>query len=279
VVGARHDCEFEVPSIYINSVDDPRLSIYRDLTTSKMAARQGLFIAEGMWLVRRLLGSSYSTHSVLLDERRVAELGVSVPDSVPVYVTPNGLVEQIIGFNFHRGVLAAGVRRSPPNLEDLPGLEDSPWMIVVCDEVQDPENLGTILRSCTAFGATAVLLGNKCPDPFSRRVLRVSMGAALEIPILASKDPFPLLQYLRTRHQAQLIATVLDRDAEPLRAASVPARSALVLGSEGFGLGPRWRDFCDRCVTIPMDSRVDSLNVAVACGIFLHHFAPRGKSC
>jgi tRNA G18 (ribose-2'-O)-methylase SpoU len=270
--------EFVVPFIYINSLDDPRLAAYRDLTTSKMAARQGLFIAEGRLLVRRLLESDYSTHSILLDERRVAELGVSVPESVPVYVTPNGMVERIIGFNFHRGVIGAGVRRAAPSLGDLLQLEDSRWMVVVCDEVQDPTNLGTILRTCTAFGATAVILGSKCPDPFSRRVLRVSMGAALELPILPSEDPFPLLHDLRRRYQAELIATVLDREAEPLREAQVPPRLALVLGSEGFGLHPRWREFSDRCVTIPMDPRVDSLNVAVACGIFLHHFAPLRNS-
>ena len=256
----------------IDSIDDPRLAVYRDLTTSKMAQREGLFIAEGMWLVRRLLGSTFRTHSVLVDERRVAELGVPVPDDVPLYVTPNGLVEKIIGFNFHRGVIGAGYRDRPRQLESVDGLEAPRWTMIACDETQDPENLGTILRTCAAFGATAILLGRKCPDPFSRRVMRVSMGAALQLPIVPSSDLFRDLDSLRSQFQAQIMATILDRDAEPLRDARRPSRLVLVLGSEGHGLAPSWRTFCDRLVTIPMDPRVDSLNVAVACGIFLHHF-------
>src|SRR5690606_23525274 len=130
----------------------PRLSVYRDLTTSKQAQREGLFIAEGMWLVRRLLASSFRTHSVLVDERRLDELHTPVPEEVPLYVTPNGLVEKIIGFNFHRGVIGAGYRNRPAQLANLQGLETPRWTMVACDETQDPENLGTILRTCAAFG-------------------------------------------------------------------------------------------------------------------------------
>jgi tRNA G18 (ribose-2'-O)-methylase SpoU len=258
--------------IYIDSIDDPRLKVYRDLTTSKMECREGVFIAEGMWLVRRLLASSFTTHSVLVDQRRVAELGVPIPDDVPFYVTPNGLVEKVIGFNFHRGVIGAGYRRPPTRLEELTGLEARRWTVVACDETQDPENVGTILRTCAAFGATAVLLGPKCPDPFSRRVMRVSMGAALQLPIIPSPNLFRDLEYLHAHYGAERVATVLDRQAEPLIAVRRANRLVLVLGSEGYGLAPSWRTFSDRLVTIPMAPGVDSLNVSVACGIFLHHF-------
>jgi tRNA G18 (ribose-2'-O)-methylase SpoU len=264
--------------IYIDSIDDPRLHVYRDLTTSKMASRQGVFIAEGMWLVRRLLASSFATHSVLLDERRVEELGVPVPEDVPLYVVPNGLVEKVIGFNFHRGVIGAGYRRPAPRLGELDALESPQWTLVACDETQDPENVGTILRTCAAFGAAAVLLGPKCPDPFSRRVMRVSMGAALQLPILPSSDLFLDLEFLRGRYQAEIAATLLAPQAEPLGQATRPERLALVFGSEGHGLAPAWREFSDRMVTIPMAAGVDSLNVSVACGIFLHYFTRMART-
>lgn len=262
-------------AVSVTDLDDPRIACYRNLRTSGTQRRHGLFIAEGMWVTRRLLASRYQTHSVLIEQRRLPELGVPVPDNVPVYVVPDGLVEQIIGFAFHRGVLAAGYRQKPPDLDQLAGLEQHRWMIVACDEVQDPENLGSILRSCAALGIAAVLLGPGSADYLSRRVIRVSMATALQIPVIESRDLKADLAKLRDLYGAQIAATVLDDRATPLDEFTRPDRLVLVFGSEGHGLSPDWKTFSDHLLTIPMDTRADSLNVAVACGIFLYWLARR----
>jgi tRNA G18 (ribose-2'-O)-methylase SpoU len=119
---------------------------------------------------------------------------------------------------------------------------------------------------------TAVVLGPGCCDPFSRRVLRVSMGAALRVPIVETRDLAGDLARLRTEWGFELAATVLDSAAEPLHTAARTNRLAVLFGNEHAGLSPEWIALCDRRVTIPMAGDADSLNVAVAAGIVLHHF-------
>jgi tRNA G18 (ribose-2'-O)-methylase SpoU len=148
----------------------------------------------------------------------------------------------------------------------------SPIAAVVCIDIQDPTNLGTILRTAEAFGVAAVVLGGDGADPFSRRVLRVSMGAALQLPIAHSTDLASDLAVLRQREKMSLIAAVADSTGEPFDGVDPPDRFAILLGNESSGLSPQWLDLCDRRVTIPMTPRADSLNVAVATGILLYHF-------
>lgn len=258
----------------VTSIDDERLAPYRDLRHRNTTRAAPWFIAEGNKLVDRILTSRFPTHSIFADETYVDELLPRVPDSVPVYVAPRKLLEATIGFHFHRGCLACGLR--------LPAITLSDWSpsgerctIVVCPDVQDPTNLGTVLRNCAAFGVDLVLLGDQCADPFSRRVLRVSMGAVLDLAIVTSCDLAADLARLQHEFGVRTIATVLDPAAEVLDTAARPARMALLLGSEGHGLAATWIDAADQRVTIPMALGTDSLNVAVASGIFLYHFTRR----
>jgi tRNA G18 (ribose-2'-O)-methylase SpoU len=263
--------------IRIGSIDDFRLAPYRNLRTNKMERKAGLFIAEGMWLIRRLLESSFEVESLLVDERRLEEIGIPIPPDVTVYVAPDGMTERVVGFNFHRGVIACGRRKPNLLIEDVPDLHAGPWILLAGAEVQDPENVGSILRNAAAFGAQGVILGPSCCDPFSRRVLRVSMGASFQVPIVECDDLFQTLNVLRTRYQATISATVLDPAAESLESQNRPERLVLVFGSEGHGLADEWTSFCDKRITIPMNAMADSLNVSVASAIFLHYFTRIAK--
>jgi len=145
-------------------------------------------------------------------------------------------------------------------------------MAVVCVDIQDPTNLGGILRNSAAFGADLVLLSRRCADPFSRRVLRVSMGAVLRLSVAESANLEGDLRRLRDEFGVQLVATVLQEGAESLEKASRPPRLALLFGNEGHGLPPEMTAICQRRVTVPMCSGANSLNAAVAAGVFLYHF-------
>lgn len=258
----------------VTSIDDERLVPYRDLRRTNGTRDAPWFIAEGNKLVDRLLISRFPTHSIFADESYLDELLPHVPGNVPVYVAPRKLLEATIGFHFHRGCLACGMRLPAMQLHDWsPHGERS--TIVVCPDVQDPTNLGVVLRNCAAFGIDLVLLGDKCADPFSRRVLRVSMGAVLELAILTPRDLAADLANLQREYDVRTIATVLDPAADVLDTAARPARMALLLGSEGHGLEATWTDTADQRVTIPMELGTDSLNVAVASGIFLYHYTRR----
>lgn len=258
-----------MPCVAITSIDDPRIGAYRHLKDTNSTRREGLFICEGAKLTRRLIDSEFEVASLLVGERWADEFP-DLASSTPVYVVPDDWVEQIIGFNFHRGVLGCGRRRPSLSVERLCERLGTQATLIVCPDVQDPENLGAILRIASAFGAHGVVLGSKTADPFSRRVLRVSMGASLRIPLVSSLNIANDLTWLREARQFELWATVLDPDATPLGEHARPDRLALLFGSEGHGLDRELVGVCDRRMTIPMAPGVDSLNVAVAAGIFLY---------
>jgi tRNA G18 (ribose-2'-O)-methylase SpoU len=261
-----------MPRIPISDLSDPRLVLYRQLKASNETRGSDRFVVEGEKLVYRLLASRFPTDSVLVTDRYEGHHAAQVPENVPMFVIPHEQIEALVGYNFHRGVLATGRRVAWPDLAALVPDSGRRFTVVVCPTLDKPDNLGTILRIGEAFGVDAVLIGDRCPDPLHRRVIRVSMGAAFKIPVYEPLDLIATLNQLRADHAVEIIATDAQGVAEPLDRVAVPDRLALVLGSEAFGLEPEWLNLADRRVTIPMRPGADSLNVAVAAGIFLYHF-------
>ncbi len=261
-----------MPQVPVQSIDDPRLACYRDLSERNLTRQSGLFVAEGEKVVERLVASDFEVASILAEPAFAEKYEPRVPGETPIYVASRELLRATVGFNFHRGVVACGRRK--PAVEIglvLAGLSQKTATVVVCPDVQDPTNLGSIIRSTAAFGCDAILLGRKCADAFSRRVLRVSMGAALQLPIVESAD---LATDLVSLHGAgfMTIAAVIDSRAEPLAKAERGERIAILLGSEGHGLEAEWLELAQRRVTIAMQPGIDSLNVSVAAAVLLYQF-------
>jgi tRNA G18 (ribose-2'-O)-methylase SpoU len=227
---------------------------------------------EGLTVTERLLGSGLRIASVLTNPACADRLRPQLAADVPLYVVPERTIETLVGFNFHRGVLACGFRPEARALENVLATLPPRLVITVCVGIQDPENLGAIIRTSAALGVQAVLLGPHCSDPFTRRVARTSMGGNFTVPIVAAKTwPDELLR-LREQHGCRLVASVVDAEAQDLTTAARPARVALLIGSEGSGLPRECLELCDDRVTIPMPSAVDSLNASVAAGIFLYRY-------
>ena len=261
-----------MPCIHLTSVDDPRLQRYCNLKLARTTSWQPQFVVEGEKLVVRLLECGLAVQSFLLMEKTVERMLPLLPPDVPAYVLPNELMAQLVGFDFHRGVMACVPRPAERELGMWLLHPSKPTTGLVCAEVKDPQNLGSILRIASGFGASWVLLGPNCCDPWNRRVLRVSMGESFRLPIMISQNLQNDLRRLRDEFSIELAATVLDPTAEPLVAAGRSHHFALVLGSEGYGLSADIVQLCSRRLTIPMQLGTDSLNVAVAAGIFLYHF-------
>jgi tRNA G18 (ribose-2'-O)-methylase SpoU len=259
-----------MPIIPVHSIDDPRLAPYRELNQRNLTRQSGLFIAEGDKVTERLIASRFPVDSLLAEADWAERLESRLPPETPIYVAERRLLEATIGFNFHRGVLGCGRRLAGPAIEQLVKMKQGSATVVICPDVHDPTNLGSIIRTTAAFGCQALVLGGQCADPFSRRVLRVSMGAALHLPIVESRDLAADLAVLR-KAKYTLAATVIDSNAEPLATFQRPEKLVLLLGSEGHGLGDEWLALCDRRLTIPMHLGIDSLNVAVAAAVFLYH--------
>ena len=262
-------------AITIFSLDDARVASYRDLRERDLRA-EGVFIAEGALLAERLLGSRFPIASVFTTEGSAARLAPALGSRAPLYVAEAELMRCIVGFDFHRGVLALGERVPFPEATALVAKKCNSATrsnFVVCPGMETAENLGLVLRSAAAFGIDGVLLPERGADPLSRRCLRQSMGSALSLNIARSADLLQDLQKLRHETGLQLVAAVAGdaKGAVSLSDFSWPSRAALVVGNEYHGLDVDWLSACDHKVTIRIAPNCDSLNVAVATGILVHH--------
>ncbi len=263
-----------MPTIRIQSASDPRISDYAKLAIRSRRSGSPSFVVEGQTLVHRLLKSRLVVKSLLVEQRHIEKFGRDLPPDIPLFAASAEDICQIVGYEFHRGVLACGVRPAKPSIDGLIDSLPASSVVVICAGVCDPENVGGILRSARAFGVDAIVLGDGSADPFSRRVVRVSMGAVLEQDICESGDLNGDLVRLGEAG-VELYATVLDEDAESLGDVKRwRKRVGLMFGSEANGLDHHWIKKASRRVTIPLSDAVDSLNVAVAAGVFLHHFSP-----
>jgi tRNA G18 (ribose-2'-O)-methylase SpoU len=261
-----------MPRTQIDSLDDPRVAPYRALKDRELRAVDGRFIAEGRNVVLRLIASRYKAESVLVSERYADAVAASVPTDVALYVAADELINVTIGYRFHQGVLAVGRSTMIGSVDALlAGLpQGQPATLVVAHELNNVENLGAILRIAAGFGAAGMILGPRTADPFYRQSIRVSMGTVFSVPLAQSEDLVNDLHLLR-QHGFDTLATVTDEDAEPLSGVARSRRTAIVLGSEAHGLDRATIDACARKVTIPMKLGTDSLNVSIACAVFLYH--------
>lgn len=269
---SRHlNNSISMPLIPVESLDDPRLTPYRHLKRMNPTRWSNVFIAEGVRLVERLLESDFEVVSILAAETHLRRLPDDVIDSVPVFAAPLKMLEQVVGFQFHSGMLACGRRPAGVALEEWMPPVNQPALLVGCPETTDPDNLGTIMRISAAFGAAGLLVGSASADPFSRRTLRISMGNAFFLPIHQTFDFTTDLVRARDEFGFTVIASLLGPETIPLSQCKRPSRLLLLLGNEDHGLSPELAALADRRVTIPMADKVDSLNVGIAAGIFLHH--------
>jgi tRNA G18 (ribose-2'-O)-methylase SpoU len=261
-----------IATIVLDDINDPRLEIYREIKATNRTRNSGLFVLEGEKLLERLLaGTQFPANSVLASPQRAQRIEARLPTDLPLYVLSETAISDLVGYHFHLGVLSAGRRTPWESLGSrLAGLDR--FTLVVCPAVNDPENLGAIVRISDTFGVQGVIAGSDCPDPLSRRVLRVSTGAVLAIPVWVEKELAAILGQLKQRFGVRCVASVTSDRAEALERFSRPARMALLLGNEAHGLSSDWVNLCDDRVTIPMRPGADSLNVAVAAGILLHRF-------
>lgn len=230
-----------------------------------------LFVAEGATVVERVLRSSMEVQSVLVSDRKFATCEPFLRPDVPVLRLRSDLADELVGFNFHCGVMASAVRPAASLISEwIP--ETGPSLVIAGDCISDPENVGALIRIGSAFGAAGIILGRGSADPFSRRVLRVSMGNVLFLPIHESHDLALSLAQLRDVHGFDVCGTVLDHDATELETFRFSGRTVLTFGNEFEGITPDVRRVLSNRLTIKMSNGTDSLNVAVSAGIFCHQY-------
>lgn len=257
----------------IQDPDDPRLEPYRCLK-GKVLEKDGLFMAEGDKILRSMMESGCRIASCLTASDTVKRyrsiLTAMERRKIPTYVADNKLIENIIGFRFHRGIMAVGY--CPKKLSVSGELKTSKRRIVLValNAVNDPENVGLIVRNSAAFGAGALIVDSATYDPYYRRSVRVSMGTVFQLPIYYEDDLASSLVWLKKNRKMRIIAAAPGKGAKDIAGTDLSGNVCLVFGNEDKGVSQGVLRICDEKVRIPMSNSVDSLNVAGASAVFLY---------
>ena len=242
------------------------ISALRNLQGKDLSG-EGLLVLEGRFMIEKALDSGTTILGAIRTEEGDSAWLDSRSPVFPIEVASQTELTGIVGFKFHHGVLALAKRPGIPAFTTA-ALEGEAASALLCLwNITDPSNVGALIRSAAALGASAVLLGPGCADPFYRKALRSSMGHCLSMPLYACGTG----ELVKLRKAGvSLVAATLSPRAEPLGKSGFQLPLALILGNEGFGLPPEVLEICDAEVFIPMRPDVDSLNVAVAGGICMY---------
>lgn len=251
-------------------VDDPadrRLADYAELAdpgARRRRERDELFVVEGATAIERLLASDHPVRSVLVTPQALERLARTL-DAVeaPVYVASREVLAATVGFNLHRGAVAAADRRPLPSVATVAA---SASRLVLLEGLNDPENLGAIARSARALGIDGAVLDPTCIDPYYRRTVRVSMGEILFLPT-ARAEHWPADLDVVRAGGFEIWALTPDPAATPIWDLDVPARVAVLLGAEGPGVSDAGFRAAGLQVRIPIRAGVDSLNVGHAAAV------------
>ena len=277
-----------VPLDSAHALASTELEPYVRLRDRDLAGRtDGLFVAEGEVVVRVLASSRqtrFRVRSLLVEQRRVEALRdvlEGLGDDVPVYVVAQDVMNEVVGFAIHRGILALGERGTPLGAEsllagDAGGNGAGATLAIGLVGLTNHDNVGSVFRNAAAFGARGVLLDAATCDPLYRKSIRVSVGGALVVPFARCASEVEMLDTIeRAGWEALSLSArgeeLLDRvvATSPMRGGSPGGGRVLLMGTEGEGL-PDHVLARTRRVRIDMTPALDSLNVAVASGIALY---------
>lgn len=257
----------------ISSFNLPELQPYTTMRRPLEHQQQGIFVAEGVKVVRRLLESHFDVVSAVLPEKWLPEfeslLAARPEKEIPVYLAEKQLLEQLVGFSMFQGVLAIGRIPTPESLDSVLAKSRSPRLFVTVDALTNAENMGTLVRNCAAFNVQALIVGETCSSPFLRRSVRSSMGTIFQLPVVEVQN---LTQSLRELSRLGIRTVAAHPRAEgcTLAKADFSGDCCIVFGSEGYGIRPDVLAACDQAIAIPMPPSVDSLNVGAAAAVFLY---------
>jgi tRNA G18 (ribose-2'-O)-methylase SpoU len=260
----------------VDSLDLPELAPYRTMKWQNEHRQEGIFVAEGEKVVRRLLESDMEVISLLLPPAwldEYADLLAKRPEPViRAFTAERNALEELTGFTMYQGVLAVGRVPQPMTLDKMLAQAAQPTLLVAVESVSNAQNLGGLVRNCAAFGAHGIITGETCCSPYLRRAVRGSMGTIFKLPALEVPNLVATMSTLRGRGY-RAIAAHPHTDQRRLSQADFRNNVVILLGSEGSGLSAAILEQCDEAVAIPMQNGVDSLNVGTAGAVFLYEAA------
>jgi len=246
----------------ISSPDNPVFKLANSLNHRKGREKTGLFLVEGFKLVEEALISPGLVDTLFLSDK-AEELLPAESEGIPVIIISSRLARILAQTENSQGIWAICKQAAKGEF----AASNFSGLLLILAEIQDPGNLGTMLRTAWAVGVDAVLLSSGSVDPYNSKVIRSAMGASLKLPIYTGILPEDIASLQKAGFQ------VLACDAAgeiSLFQKDLKGKVAIIMGNEGHGLADHWQSIADSSLRIPLHEGVDSLNVAVACGIILY---------
>lgn len=241
----------------ITSIQNNQVKSWKKLHTRKERMKTGLFLVEGFHLIEEAKQSDWNIKEIIIRE------GIEAPswcEKQLIVVVSDSVFQHIAQTNTPQGIIAV--------IEMKKHTEFVGHQAILIDRIQDPGNLGTIIRTADAAGFSAVILGKGTVDLFNDKVIRATQGSLFHIPIIQAD----LLDEIQELKQAgfSIWATALQ-DSKIYTEMTVPEKVALVLGNEGAGVGEDILNAADSIVNIPIYGKAESLNVSIAAGILMYY--------
>ena len=245
----------------LTSLKNPKVALWRSLRERRARKENGLFFVEGRKMVAEALHSRFATEAVLCDEEHRDEFAGLLDQAPQVYLLPEHVLAAVCDTKTPQGI--AAVLRLPTDEQ-----ETRSRRLVALDDVQDPGNVGTILRTADAAGFDGVLLSDACADPFSPKVLRATMGSIFRMKVQTVRLA-ETLGGLREQGYAVLSSQL---DGQPFYDAvkTIGAPFVLIVGNEGNGVSEAVAATATHHVKLPMRGGAESLNAAVAAAIMMY---------
>lgn len=256
----------------ITSTSNPRIKAIRKLGESKERAATNTFLAEGLRVVGQAVDSGAQIHELLFcDELLVSDYGRGLVErlndnpTVEVLEISKAVFETLARKDTPQGI-AAVIHQKWGNLADLSEIDTGTW--VALESVQNPGNLGTVLRTCDAVGAKGLILLDHSTDPYDPAAIKASMGAIFTIPVFKADLP-ALERFIKGNPSLSTIGTS-DKAKQDCFEFDYPDPLLLLMGSEREGLSNPYQQLCQTMLSIPMEGDLDSLNLSVATAVMLY---------
>lgn len=240
----------------ITSIQNQKVKEWKKLHKRKNRNKEKAFLVEGHHLVEEVLKSDFTVKELIIRE----EMDIKTPDDVPVTEVSEPVFAAIAETETPQGIAAVVEQKSP---------EFQPYRrTLIVDSVQDPGNLGTMIRTADAAGFDAVILGKGTVDPYNDKVIRATQGSLFHIPFFQG-EMGKYVEELKTAGASVWASTLTG--ATPYQELKSPEQVALIVGNEGQGISDEADSLADERVYIPIYGQAESLNVAIASAILMYH--------
>ena len=267
----REECIARYRAEELRSRTGATVTMLSKLKDAKYREEYGLYLAEGVKLTEEALAAGMETEMLFVSEdglqnpRITACLDAAYAGQIPIRLASAEVFEKAATEKAPQGIIAVLRRRKTE--EDF---ADPDARYVLLDTIQDPGNLGTILRSAVAFGADGLILWG-CADPTGPKTVRASMGALFRCPVQVTKDPAETVRRLQ-KDGHRVLAAALGENSLCAGQAQLKKNDCIIIGNEGHGVSPEIIALCDGVIRIPMQAVTESLNASVAASVLLWEY-------